>query len=143
VVEILFNLMWLALSAGLIMGFWLTSRSRGNGKSPRATLCMQLIALALLIAILLPVVSLTDDLRACAAPTESEHLSRRGDSLTTHDLSLHPVAFALTRFIACQAAPQPQCMKFSAPEQEQWKPEDGHLTTAGIRPPPSVASRRA
>ena len=38
---------------------------------------MQMTALALLVLVLFPVVSLTDDLLACSAPSEVEHLVRR------------------------------------------------------------------
>ena len=75
-VELFFNLVWSVLS--LILGFlWIRGlrESRKNPARPRAI--YQLIALSMLILILLPVVSLTDDLHTMAGPVESEHITRR------------------------------------------------------------------
>jgi hypothetical protein len=90
-VELFFNLLWLALSS-LILSFWLLRRNRWADDSLRSGVAVQLIAVALLIVVLLPVVSLTDDLQACTMPAESEHLSRRGDFQTIADFSLHAVS---------------------------------------------------
>jgi hypothetical protein len=74
--EILFNLLWVALSAALV-GLWVVGRAGEIEDSPRSSTRMQITALAVLLVILFPVVSLTDDLLAYTAPAEVEHLVRR------------------------------------------------------------------
>jgi len=48
---------------------------------------MQIAALAILIIILFPVVSLTDDLLACTTPAEVEHLCGAIFSITSTTIS--------------------------------------------------------
>jgi hypothetical protein len=138
VLELLFNVAWLALSLGLVC-LWFSSPRRRSRKSPGATICVQLIALALLILILLPVVSLTDDLYASATPVEAEHFSRRGDLLPAHNIFLHTISAALSGFPVHQDAPYEQYPGFSSPDYIPGHPETGHFTVAGIRPPPVSA----
>lgn len=95
--EVFSNLLWAALVLALGTA-WLVALHRRSEESllPRAGL--QLITLTILAAILLPVISLTDDLQAWTAPAEGEHLSlRRGDLQASHERDAHrmPVALAL------------------------------------------------
>jgi hypothetical protein len=101
-VELIFNLLWLTLSAG-IFGFWIWSQRRWADRSLRATTRIQIMALAVLIVILLPVVSLTDDLQASAAPAEMEHLIRRIDLHHSLDASLQAISLCASRRKNCVA----------------------------------------
>jgi hypothetical protein len=69
--ELALNLVW-ALLAVVLVRLWLRHASR-NGASTR----MQAAALAMLIMILLPVISVTDDLQALQNPAELDCCARR------------------------------------------------------------------
>jgi hypothetical protein len=70
-VEILLNLVWAALSCALVWQ-WLRSNG-GHGSNRRA----QMIAMIVLIAILFPVISVTDDLMFAQNPAETDNCQRR------------------------------------------------------------------
>lgn len=69
--ELLLNLAWVALAA-LMFGMWLRFGVR-NGPDRR----VQFVALAVLTAILFPVISVTDDLQAAQNPAEVDCCVRR------------------------------------------------------------------
>lgn len=81
-VEILLNCVWLVLGLSLI-AIWSLGAVRTQAKeqpllpSRRA----QFTAVLLLVVLLFPVISLTDDLARCAAPQESERALRLHDPL--------------------------------------------------------------
>lgn len=69
--ELLLNLVW-ALLAALMIGSWrrFSSRTGANRRN-------QLVALAVLLLILFPVISVTDDLQAVQNPAETDCCQRR------------------------------------------------------------------
>jgi hypothetical protein len=136
-VELLFNLLWLALSC-LLLGFWLLGRSRWADDSLRSSVGVQLIALAVLIIVLLPVVSLTDDLQARTMPAESEHLSRRSDFQTIADFTLHAIPLAIAGLVSFNPAPHPRTFARLSFPAEIESPCAGYLRILGTRPPPAV-----
>jgi hypothetical protein len=69
--EIILNLAWAACSIGLIL-LWV--RVRDSDPSTRR---VQLMALAMVVLLLLPVISLSDDLLAMQAPAETDSGARR------------------------------------------------------------------
>ncbi|MGD0682309.1 MAG: hypothetical protein ABR990_09680 [Terracidiphilus sp.] len=69
--ELTLNLVWTVLAV-VIMCLWLRFCTR-TGADRR----MQLVSLAMLIAILLPVISVTDDLQALQNPAELDCCARR------------------------------------------------------------------
>jgi hypothetical protein len=73
--EVFFNLSWAALSAILVL-LWLRAAPR-DGASRR----LQFVALAVLILVLFPVVSVTDDLQAALNPAETDTCQRRSHVL--------------------------------------------------------------
>jgi len=75
--ELCLNLAWVLLAA-LIFFLWLRLAPR-SGASPR----MQFVALALLILILFPVISVTDDLQAALNPAETDTCLRRDHACST------------------------------------------------------------
>jgi hypothetical protein len=99
-VELLSNLIWLAVAASL-WGLWLAA-GRDSGKRlllPRIGL--QLVALGVLTTILLPAISITDDLQANHNPAEVERaaVGRNELQLTAvPPASVHPFALALLTF---------------------------------------------
>jgi hypothetical protein len=72
--ELVLNLAW-ALSAVVIIGFWLrfAPKFRDDWRT-------QLVALAVLILILFPVISVTDDLQAIQNPAETDSSLRRNET---------------------------------------------------------------
>jgi hypothetical protein len=94
-VEIFFNLMWVAVTVALIAA-WFAALRRPGIRPLGPAIGLQLIALAILAAILLPAISLTDDLQATVNPAETEHLSRRAGLQGSPDQQSHsqPVPFA-------------------------------------------------
>ena len=75
--ELVLNLGW-ALSAAMFFGIWLR-HSRQAGADRRT----QLVALAVLVLILFPVISVTDDLQAMQNPAEADCCLRRDHVVST------------------------------------------------------------
>jgi hypothetical protein len=69
--EIILNLAWAACSLALL-GFWMCA-----GESDTASRKTQLLALAMVVVLLLPVISLSDDLMAMQGPAETDTCLRR------------------------------------------------------------------
>ena len=135
VLEAVFNLIWLALSFALL-GLWLWSQRRWADASLRTTTRMQIMALAILIVILLPVVSLTDDLQACTAPAEAEHLTRRGDLQAHADSPLHTALIVVAALLSFPQASGFQTISHLSPAMEIVTPSEDYLSIVGNRPPP-------
>lgn len=76
--EILFNLIWAAVIATL-WAFWAAGRRFPRKASLRPSTGVQLIALVMLSAIVLPVISITDDLQAYHNPAEVQRTVDRND----------------------------------------------------------------
>jgi len=70
-VEILLNLAWALCSLALL---WMWMRRRPTNAAPVAS---QMLALAMVVILLLPVISLSDDLVAMQGPAESDSCVRR------------------------------------------------------------------
>ncbi|WP_035354496.1 hypothetical protein [Edaphobacter aggregans] len=70
--ELLLNLLWFSVSL-LLVAFWVRAVRLGHTQLTWTTF----VALALLLVLLFPVISMTDDLVAMAAPSEGEHFVRR------------------------------------------------------------------
>lgn len=136
-VEIFFNLLWLALSS-LLLGLWLFHGHSWAYESQHSSASMQFIALALLIVVLLPVVSLTDDLQACTTPAESEHLARRGDFQAIADFTLHAVSAVIAGWYSFEITSNPQTFAWLSMPVETETPCAGYLRTLGTRPPPAA-----
>ena len=80
-VEILLNCVWLILGLSLFSA-WSTHAWRTRSCPPNDLLpsrCLQLTALVVLIALLFPVISLTDDIAMCTAPRDAERALRLHD----------------------------------------------------------------
>ena len=132
--ELLLNFLWLSLSLLLIVT-WMRAAKHGNTKSTWTAL----IALGLLLVLLLPVISMTDDLVAMENPTEVEHVVRRSEMPLLHlahdtaalldsgvlaVLLLIGVAFLFSRLSRFSLRVCPR------------KLTDGFICVTGVRPPP-------
>lgn len=87
-VELFLNVVWGLLTALMVI-LWLRLAPR-NGPSRR----MQFVALAVLVLILFPVISVTDDLQAALNPAETDTCLRRSLGLTASH-SIVPVISVL------------------------------------------------
>jgi hypothetical protein len=71
-VELFLNIVWLSVSI-LLVGLCVRSIRHGHTKLSWSAA----VALCLLLVLLFPVISMTDDLQAMTAPAEVEHVMRR------------------------------------------------------------------
>jgi hypothetical protein len=131
--ELTLNLAW-ALLAALMFCLWLRF---GVSIGPRRR--MQFVALAVLILILLPVISVTDDLQAAQNPAEADayYLCTRRDhvAVSPHSIFLALAALPLPVYAALAAG----FPRFAAPRNLPL-PLIDHPALAAIRnrPPPAV-----
>jgi hypothetical protein len=97
-VEILLNCVWLVLGLSLISAWsmlaWHTRSGESEGMLPSRRL--QFTAILLLVILLFPVISLTDDIARCTAPRDAERALRLHDLLdgTQPTAALLPSAMA-------------------------------------------------
>jgi len=84
--ELVLNLAWIVLAA-LMYLLWI--RCAPQKGADRRT---QILALALVILILFPVISVTDDLMTAQNPAETESCQRKGHVLANLHPTLHPLA---------------------------------------------------
>jgi hypothetical protein len=141
--ELFFNLVWVALSVTLF-GLWVRDRRNQDpshqGRNPsRARLIWQLTALAVLIVVLLPAVSLTDDLQACTAPAETEHIGRRISIQHFIDGHANPLPLACFALHLFALVPAPRVWAFLPGESSGPRALRGSHTANSIRPPPTLA----
>ncbi len=113
--ELLLNLSWLAASA--ILGILLLE-SRGRRKAVSAQYIHShsaaWISYLILVAMLLPVISMTDDLQAMVTPTDGEQIARRYEApVPSHfPVHLHGAVFFPVR--SGSFAPVPDASPFEA-----------------------------
>jgi hypothetical protein len=93
--ELLCNLAWLAVTIAL-WGFWCAQGRQVKRRSLLPAIAVQLISLCALTAILLPVISITDDLQASNNPAEVE----RGAGKRNQFLHSHQVPHGVPNMIA-------------------------------------------
>jgi len=84
--ELVLNLAWMVLTA-LMFWLWMHRRVRTSVSRP-----IQIVALATTILILLPAISVTDDLMAAQNPAETERCQRKDHVCADMHNTLHPVA---------------------------------------------------
>lgn len=134
--ETLFNLLWAAISL-LMLGVWLV-RTAHEIDPVRHSIGVQLVVLALLIIILLPVVSLTDDLHATALLAESDHVLRRVDLQAVGDLALHLLSVAIAVVTLLNISPRSRTVAWLSFPANKAASSTGYLRILGTRPPPAV-----
>ncbi len=130
--EIFLNLVWLGLS--LAFTAWWVAAVRNRRSDLRWS---TVVAVALLLLLLFPVISITDDLVAMSAPAETEHALRRGDSPLLHAVPLLlDGGFALLGLalisLVCSLIAVARIRPFSFAARLR----AGFLRASGVRPPP-------
>jgi hypothetical protein len=126
--ELLLNLVWL-LTATLLLRSWVR-QSPHRGRN----LTLQIAALAMLLLILFPVISVTDDLQAAQNPAETETLLRRGHSAASDPTSPAP-AFLPVPFFQGIALCALGLVLMAVVAQSPQRPS---LLRLEIRPPPAA-----
>jgi len=128
--ELILNFVWVLLAASMVCA-WLRSNPR-SGTDRR----LQFVALAVLLLILFPVISVTDDLQAVQNPAETDCCQRRSHLYAPlHPISGAAAALPTTEFsglgfpIALIAFTGLQCPRVAA------HPELGRVSS---RPPPAA-----
>lgn len=91
--ELALNLTWMVLAA-LMFCLWLCFAQRTGPDRRTERRRAQFVALAVLILILFPVISVTDDLQALQNPAETDSCLRR-DHIVCNAHSIFPAAAAL------------------------------------------------
>ena len=132
--ELLLNFAWLVLSTSLAI-LWIRELRSVPAGSRQPSTTVQLLALAMLIVILLPAISMTDDMQALST-AEVEHVTRRADLLPNSDqpadliippeaeLFLTRTAFNLQAFARVEL-----CI-------EKARTQKGSIRQSANRPPP-------
>lgn len=128
--ELFLNFAWV-LVAGTLVFLWLEGRGSSNSNWRP-----QLIAIAVLIAILFPVISMSDDLLAVQNTFEADNYLRR-DHLAPSANPVPPGLAIITAVIF--AGFGLGFMRFAVPSRlPVEKPRRSDITTISNRPPPSV-----
>jgi hypothetical protein len=137
-VELLLNLLWLAASASMAV-LLLNSRGRRGGASQDYVHSHSAawISYLVLIAMLLPVISMTDDLQAMVTPADGEQIARRFEAaVPSHSpMHLHPTMFLQVRSVWLAPVVEARPLELV----RNFHPSDSrHQRTTQGRAPPSV-----
>jgi hypothetical protein len=134
-VESLCNFGWLAVTIAF-WGFWCAQGRKAKRWSLLPTIAVQLISLCALTAILLPVISITDDLQASNNPAEVERGAVKRNQFLNLDRVSHGVPGAIAYTVP---GPRPLHMRMLAILPANFAvaaKESAHLIAPWSRPPP-------
>ncbi|HZU09899.1 MAG TPA: hypothetical protein VFA02_08335 [Pseudacidobacterium sp.] len=135
--EIFSNLVWVAISLALGT-VWLIGYRHSDRENSMPGLRVQCVALAMLILILLPVVSLSDDMQAMVATSEVEHVNRRIDMLPVNDHAAEP-PLLFSGPVDLHTSLHLRTFAWMEPVYAEARPLDGCLREMANRPPPVCA----
>lgn len=134
--ELLLNFLWLSLSLSLVL-IWVRAVRHGDAKQNWSAF----IALILLLVLLLPVISMTDDLVAMDSPMELEHVVRRSEMpqlQLAHSQAVLDFGMLAVLLLIGFAILFSRLSRFTL-RVSLSKSMDGFVRTVGVRPPPVVA----
>ena len=132
-VELFLNVVWLSVSILLVI---LCARSIRHGNTKLSWSAG--VALCLLLVLLFPVISMTDDLQALTAPAEVEHMMRRQHDAPSLHISLLD-AVALLSLILIGIALPTICSIRVGTRGYVTALLAGSVRAFGVRPPPVAA----
>ena len=128
--EIVLNLAWVFLTVAMT-GLWLRFGAREAG-----TLRTLVLALLVLLLVLFPVISVSDDLFALQCPAEADCCVRRDNIVVSAHSVLHPVAEQVQPILASL---QFSTFRSAAPGEIRSDTEDNpSLAAIQNRPPPAA-----
>ena len=137
--ELFLNLVWLSVSL-LLAITWMRSERRTRKKFEWSTV----IALLLLLMLLFPVISITDDLVAINMASEIEHTMRRYEAPPSQMTSIAILdAMMLMAMVMIGIALYGTRFTRVRPSAFAAKLLAGFVRASGVRPPPSVAALAA
>lgn len=131
--ELLSNFAWFVVAAAL-WATWLARRRAGAKLRPG--IAAQLTALAVLTLILLPVISVSDDLQASHNPAEVERICVRSDQHLLGPEALPQAPAALTIILSCLLLASPRIVAFLRPPSLRHSEWIAHTRVRAPRPPP-------
>jgi hypothetical protein len=138
-VELFLNLIWLSVSL-LLVTWWIGSVRRGRAKVGWGAV----IALTLLLVLLFPVISMTDDLVAINTSAEVEHMMRRYEAPLMQIASFALLdAVALFAMVMVGIASSGKCFTRIRPHAFAAKLLAGFVRASGDRPPPVMGALAA
>jgi hypothetical protein len=135
--ELFCNLAWVAVTVAL-WGSWFVRRRHARTVSILPAIAAQLISLAALTAILLPAISITDDLQASNNPAEVERSAGKRDHLFSFHQTHHGAPGIVALVVPCL---RPSFLtRVSLLPAEFAVPAQGtaHALTQWSRPPPAA-----
>ena len=132
--ELFLNLVWVGLSAVLAL-FWLRGSRGVLACSQPEDRRLQILALAMLIIVLLPVISMTDDMQAMST-AEIEHVTRRANLLPVTDQPADPVVPIDTRLFPEIYVCNLQTFARIETSIQNMRPKTGSIRQMAKRPPP-------
>ena len=136
-VELLSNFVWLAIVVPL-WGLWLVRQRGARARSVLPAVAVQLMALTMLTAILLPVISITDDLHGGQLPAEVKRSVLQADRQLSPSAPTGLVSFALALLALCIDSLLLRGIAIVALEQDVDRQTRAHLRHPWSRPPPMV-----
>lgn len=135
--EILSNLVWLSVVLAL-WGFCLSGR-RGQGKaSLLPAIGVQLVALALLSAVLLPAISVTDDLQTAHNLAEVVRPGSKSDHHLALEQASHPLPVALALLFFSYRPLRLHTFAFLSGDESMPHQAAACARTLWSRPPPAA-----
>jgi hypothetical protein len=129
--EIALNLAWALCSLGLI---WFWMRHGASSRTPRS---QQMLSLAMVVLVLLPVISLSDDLVAWQSPAEADSCLRRATHRDEVHPSIVPATLGLPEYQSADRWTQWMALE-SVPSLSESLPASFVAPSRFGRPPPQV-----
>lgn len=134
-VELLSNLVW-GIVALALWGVWLARQ--GSARHARLSFGIrgQLVALGVLTLILLPVISVSDDLQASHNPAEVERSCIRSDQHLLLPDAPPPAPAPFAAVIPCLLLQTPRATAYLRPPVPPFREQAGCIRDFASRPPP-------
>ncbi len=136
-VEFILNFAWLVLSASLAL-LWLCGLRNPSAREQHPDRRVQLLALVMLFVILLPVISMTDDMQAMST-AEIEHVTRRVDLLPSTDQPADLISPLHAELFPGKHLCNLQTFARIEPSIQRARPQTGTIRQMANRPPPFEA----
>lgn len=135
--ELLSNLVWAAVILAL-WGVWLADWRCRHGTSFLPRVGVQLLALVMLSAVLLPAISISDDLQAYHNPAEVQRTSDRNDRHAVFAKSPQSLPVALAILAFCLRPSRLRTIAFLTANDPKPRRQIAYSHTLWSRPPPSA-----
>lgn len=134
--ELLSNLIWVAVTLALWASWFAHQRRRTQVTSALPAIGLQVVALVMLMAVLLPAISVSDDLQASRNPAEVERVCAKSD----HHLYLldaaHQAPVALAVIVTSVLFAAPRRFAFLPADASPVLQRPEHARALWCRPPP-------